>query len=221
MLHDALQQNNRLPAVLLVITSNTSIDDKVSTPFHTKRIWNALCLEIDRALKARKNDLPRKAFLNEEPRVYFSNIYLRYKDHCEDTGETAESFKTKRRRLNNILPQVLSKFSFDIININGIIPEKEEYFIASTGLLSGKGLEAFWTTVSKELRLHDEKVKEKFKDKIINSFFAERDEYDRIQREKDYFRNRRFSTPKTFPKRDLDQGDGKSNQNRFDRSNKQ
>lgn len=94
-LYEALEQYNKLPAVILVITGNAKIDDMVSTPFHTKRIWRTICTEIDRAIKARKNDLPRKATLNEEPRVFFSNVFPRYKDHCEALDEGFESFKTK------------------------------------------------------------------------------------------------------------------------------
>lgn len=53
-LYEALNEHNRLPAVIVVVTGNKDVDDKVSTPFNTKRIWNALGNEIDRAIKARK-----------------------------------------------------------------------------------------------------------------------------------------------------------------------
>lgn len=207
-LFEALNQYNNLPAVILVVTGNDEIDDKVSTPYHTKRIWTAVCTELDRAIKARKNQLPRKAFLNEEPRVFFTNVYPRYKDHCESLDKGFESFKTKRRRLNNILPQVASTFNFEVLTINGIIPDNQEFFVMSTGKLSGKGMEQFWISVSKEIRLADERVKAKIKDKIIRSYLEEEKEKDRIARERQEIRSRaRFPSPGPNPRLSLDRGD--------------
>lgn len=206
-LYEALRENNRLPAVLLVITGNQKIDDMVSTPYHTKRIWTAVCTEIDRAIKARKNDLPRKAFLNDEPRVFFSNIYPRYKDHCETHDQGFESFKTKRRRLNNIMPQVMSNYNFEVLPISGIIPDNQEYFILSTGQLSGKGMDAFWRSVSKELKLADELVKEKIKNKIIKSYLEEKHDQEHIRNEQQNIRHERLTLDKNIPTRQFDRGD--------------
>lgn len=173
-LYQALKENNKLPAVLLVITGNDKIDNMVSTPYHTKRIWNTLFTEIDRAIKARKNDLPRKAYLNEEPRVFISNVYPRYKDHCERLDAGFDTFKTKRRRLNNILPQVAEKYSFEVMSVTGIMPDNSEFFEMSTGKLSGKGMREFWVSISKELKFADETVKERIRNGIIKSYLDDK-----------------------------------------------
>lgn len=207
-LYSALEEHNRLPAVIIVVIGNGKIDDKVSTPFHTRRVWNALCVEIDRAIKSRKNDLPRKAYLNEEPRVFFTEMFPTSKNHCEDLGSGFDSFKSKRRRLNNVLPQVLAKYKFEIMQINGIDPNLDENFVASTGHLSGKGTEIFWKAVARELKLADEKLKETIKNNIIKSYLEDKNEQELIAREKDKIRQDRFSAPRSFPRQRQDRGDG-------------
>lgn len=207
-LYKALEEHNRLPAVIIFVTGNHKIDNLVTTPYHTKRIWNALCNEIDHTIKASKNVLPHKCFLNEEPRVFFTNVVPRYKDHCDMLDEGFDSFKTKRRRLNNILPQILNKFCFEVLPIGGILTDQEDYFVSSTKLLSGKGMEVFWMSVSKELRLADKKLKENIKNKVIQSYHDDQNELARIKREKQAIADRRFSTSKPAPNVRYDRGDG-------------
>lgn len=218
-LYQALSQNNRLPAVLLVVTGNTKIDNMVTTPYHTKRVWNTLLTEIDRAIKARKNDLPRKAFLNDEPRVFFTNVYPRYKDHCERVDEGFDSFKTKRRRINNILPQVAAKFSFEVLSINGILPDNADFFELSTGKLSGKGMREYWVSVSKELKLADETVKDRIRNDIIKSYLDDRKHKERVQEQRNDLRAERnsFDTRYTLSKRN-DRGDYKRDKIPFRRN---
>lgn len=224
LFYEALEKHNRLPAVIIVVTGNDKIDDMTSTSFHTKRIWNALCIELDRAIKARKNDLPKKAILNEEPRVYFNSVFPRHKDHCEEQGEGIESFKSKRRRLNNLLPQVLKKFDFGVFTITGIIPDNDDYFIGSTGKLNGKGMEAFWTSLSKELRLADELLKERIQNNIIQKYLEQQEEESRIRAEKRNVNRERVSLPKTFPRQDFSRGEGRKDvfqrQHRFGKNNR-
>lgn len=207
-LYQALSEHNRLPGVLLIVVGNHRIDDMVTTPYHTKRVWNTLFTEIDRAIKARKNDLPRKAYLNEEPRVFVVNIAPRFKEHCENVDSGFDSFKTKRRRLNNLLPQLAAKFEFEVLAINGILPDNPEFFEMSTGKLSGKGMREYWVSVCRELKVADERVKEKIRNNIIKSYLEDQKHEERIQSEKDEFRveRNRFT--------DFRSGDGN-----FDRRN--
>lgn len=197
-LYEAFSQCNKLPAVIILVTGNAKIDDMVTSPYHTKRIWNALFTEIDRALKARKNDLPRKCYLNEEPRVFVTNVFPRFRSHCEKVDEGLDSFRTKRRRLNNVLPQVSAKFDFDIIPINGIPTDKDEYFILSTGQLSSMGIQLFWSAVDKELKLADEKCKEKVKNKIIQAYLDDSEQMQKVHDMRQQMAASRFSTPRTF-----------------------
>lgn len=190
-LYEALKQHNRLPAVLLIVTGNDKIDRMVSTPYHTKRIWSTLFTEIDRTLKARKNDLPQKAFLNEEPRVFITNVFPRYKEHCERLDQGFDTFRTKRRRLNNLLPQLGQKFDFEIISVNGIILDNPEFFEMSTAKLSGKGMREFWISVSRELKLADECLKDRICNQIIKSYLDDKKQEERLQIEKRNYHNER------------------------------
>lgn len=213
-LYQGLAENNKLPAVLLIVIGNNRIDDLVSTPYHTKRIWNTLFTEIDRAIKARKNDLPRKCFLNEEPRVFVVNVYPRFKDHCEQKNEGFDTFKTKRRRINNILPQISQKYGFNVITVNGIIPDNEEFFELSTGKLSGKGMREYWNSVSRELKVADETIKEKIRNDIIKSYLDDRKQEEKIQTEKREFATERsrLSDSNNFTRQNrLDRGDNRFN----------
>lgn len=219
-LYSALEEHNRLPAVIIVVLGNSKLDDMVSTPFQTKRIWKALCTEIDRTIKARKNDLPKKAFLNEEPRLFFTEIYPTHKDLCERTGKGFDSYKAKRRRLNNILPQVAANYEFGVLPINGILPEVDDYFVKSTGQLSGKGIELFWKAVAKQLRLADEKLKEKIKNKIIQNYFEEQEDQARIEREKRKIVQDRYSLPRNFPRQERGHGDNRRSKSSINTSNR-
>lgn len=213
-LYEGLNQHAKLPAVIIVVTGNKKIDDMVSTPFHTKRIWKTICTEFDRAIKARKNDLPKKAVLNEEPRIFFTNVFPRSKDHCNAVDSGSDSFKTKRRRLNNLLPQVLATFGFKVLNITGILPDDVENFVDSTGQLTSKGILIFWKSVSQELRAADEALKEKIKNNIIGVYLDEVKEQERLDRDRQVDRQDRFATPKPIPRRELNRGD--FNAKRFD-----
>lgn len=77
----------------------------------------------------------------------------------------------------------------------------------STGLLSGKGMVAFWKSVSFELRLADERLKGKIRQKIIDSYLEDQKQKDEIRKEKSKFQLNRFSTPRSFPRQDLNRGD--------------
>lgn len=206
-LYEALNMYDKLPAVIIVATGNADFDDKVSTPFHTKRIWKAVCTEIDRALKARKNDLQKKSYLNEEPRVFFTNAFPRYKDHCEATDKGFDSYKTKRRRLNNILSQILTNFGYELFTITGIVPDNPEYFVESTKALSGKGMSEFWKSVSRELKISDEKLKERIKSNIIKAYLENKQDQQRLRKECNEIRNDRLPRPQTGSRLNLDRGD--------------
>lgn len=197
--------------MIIVVIGNSKIDDKVQTPFHTRRVWKALCQVIDRALKARKNDLPKKAYLNEEPRVFFTEMFPTHRDHSDKLGEGFDPYKSKRRQLNNVLPQVLKEFNFELLQINGIDPNIDEYFVRSTGQLTGKATEVFWTAVARELKLADEKLKEKIKNNIIRSYLEEQQKNARLQRERQRITQQRFSMPWSFPKHHFARGDADSN----------
>lgn len=142
-LFTALEEHNCLPSVILIIIGNSNIDTKVMNPEHTRRVWNALFTEIERMLKTRKEDLPRKARVLGEPRVLLTNVFPTFKDLNEKTDKTNESFKTKRRRLNGILPQIAKKFEFSVLNVSGILPDNSDFFTMNTGALNGKGMKQF------------------------------------------------------------------------------
>lgn len=57
----ALEEHNKLPSVILIVLGNKQIDNMVMNPEQTRRIWNALFTEIQRMIRTRKEDLPRKA----------------------------------------------------------------------------------------------------------------------------------------------------------------
>lgn len=183
-LGEALGKHNKLPSVMIIVVGNSNIDDKVTTNQHTRRVWTAICNEIDRSLKARKDDLPKKACVTEEPRVYITNIPPRHKDHGENLDDGFEPFKTKRRRLNNILPQVAEKFNFSVLTITGILPDNVDLFVPSTGSLNGKGMEAFWNSVSRELRLADDLVKQKYKNLVIQRYLEDKQDEKQIRLQK-------------------------------------
>lgn len=109
-LNSALEEHNRLPAVILIILGNKNVDHKVMNPEYTRKVWSALFTEISRMIKTRREDLLEKARVKGEPRVMVTNMIPRYREHNEKTDLTHESFKTKRRRFNGILPQVAGNF---------------------------------------------------------------------------------------------------------------
>lgn len=207
----ALEEHNELPTVILVITGNNKVDQMVSTPMQTKRIWQALLLELDRIIKARKDQLPRKAVVDNQPRIYFTNMFPRHKDHCDKLDKGEDTFKTKRRRLNSLLPAIGQKYDVGIIPVVGLLPDDHDQYSSQTGELTGKGLKEFWYIISKELKYQEVKFQEKLKSEIIKQYFDEQREQRRIQGEqnKGIERFNRNSLPRSFP-RDFNRGDGRA-----------
>lgn len=204
-LYTALEEHNKLPAAIIVIVGNKDIDLKVYNPEYTRKVWSALFTEMQRAIRTRKEDLPSKAKFPDEPQVFIANIFPRgsvFSDKCDLTHET---FKTKRRRLNGILPQVASSFEFKVLAINGILPENSELFVMNTGQLNGKGIKEFWNSLSKELKVQDFKAKERNKSKIIQQHFDEQREQRRLLFEKKKAEKDRYSLPRGHQ---FDRGDG-------------
>lgn len=209
-LYTALEEHNKLPSVIILIIGNKDVDHKALNPEGTRKIWHALFTEIQRAVKTRKEDLPRKAQNKHEPRVFATNMFPRFRDHNEKFDKTQETFKTKRRRLNGILPQVANDYGFKVLPINAIIPENADLFVVSTGQLNGRGQKEFWVNVSRELKLADVREEERIKSDIIQAYFDEQREKRRVAQERQRASNQRFSLPKGIYPRRLDRGDGMS-----------
>lgn len=212
-LYTALEEHNKLPAVILIVLGNKKIDDMVFNPENTRKVWRALFTELQRAIRVRKEDLPKKAQIDEEPRVLIGNIFPRFKDHQEKTDKTHESFKTKRRRLNGMLPQIAHEYDFTILPISGILPDNAEFFTTTTGQLNGKGMKEFWVSLSKELRLDDIRREERKKNKIIQEYFDEQREIRKGNIERKKIARERLSLPRSMGPREFDRGDGNFRRN--------
>lgn len=207
LLFTALEEHNKLPYAMIIITGNKNVDSMVLNPTHTRRVWNALLTEIQRTIRTRKEDLPRKAQSDSEPKVFVTNMFPRFKDHCESKGDTMETFKTKRRRFNGILPQIVKEFDYGVLQITGILPDKPEFFSMSTGQLSGKGIKQYWSSLSSELKVEDCKAVEKEKNAIINAYFQKQREQKRIFNERQKIAKDRYSLSKGLASGDFKRGD--------------
>lgn len=212
-LYTALEEHNKLPAVIIIVLGNKNVDHKVLNPECTRKVWSALFTEIQRAIKTRKEDLPKKAQSAEEPRVCITNLVPRFREHNDKTDLTHETFKTKRRRLNGILPQIANNFEFKVLPINSILPENSDIFEVNTGLLNGKGLKEYWVSLSKELKILDVRYDEQRKGKIIQDYFAQQREQNRVEQEKRRALKDRLSVPRSFHQNHLDRGDGNYGRN--------
>lgn len=204
----ALEEHNKLPALIILILGNKDVDDKVLNPECTRKVWTALFTEISRAIKTRKEDLPRKAKSPKEPRVFITNLFPRFKDQNDRTDRSHESYKTKRRRLNGILPPLAGQFGFKVLPINGILPDNPDHFIMNTGKLSGKGLKQFWESLASELKIQDVRSVEEEKTKIIQEYFSKQREERRIMQERNKCERDRNSLPRSVRPVNLDRGDG-------------
>lgn len=207
-LYTALQEHNRLPAVILLIIGNKDVDHKVLNPECTRKVWSALFTEIQRTIRTRKEDLPSKSKNVHEPRVLIANMFPRFKNHNDALDLTKETFKTKRRRFNGILPQVANTFNYKVMPITGIIPDSTDYFTVSTGQLNGKGMKEYWTSVSRELKVQDVRFAEQKKSKIIQEYFDNQREQRRLALEKRKAENERSSLQNSNNQNFGDRGDG-------------
>lgn len=217
-LFTALEEHNRLPSVIVIVIGNSNIDTKVMNPEHTRRVWSSLFTEIDRMIKTRKEHLPRKAQVVGEPRVLISNVFPRYKDHNDKTEKTNEPFKTKRRRLNGLLPQVAKNFGYSVINITGIVPDNSDLFTVNTGSLNGKGIKQFWTSLSSELKVDDFKQTEKKKNEIVSEYFEQQRELRRINQEQRKVAKDRFSLPRNMSFHEGGRGDNNASKRKVNHS---
>lgn len=219
-LYTALEEHNKLPSHIIIVIGNKNVDHKVLNPESTRKVWSALFTEIQRAIKTRKEDLPRKAQQCNEPKVSITNLFPRFKEHNDKTDLTKETYKTKRRRFNGIIPQIANNFEYKVIPINAILPDNGDLFVVNTGQLNGKGLKEFWANLSKELKVLDVRYVEQEKNKIINEYFDQQREQRRLENEKRRATKGRLSLPRPFHSGEqLDRGDGVSRHvNRRDRA---
>lgn len=196
-LYTALEEHNKLPAVILVVLGNKQIDKMVMNPEQTRRVWTSLFTEIQRIIRTRKEDLPRKCKSIGEPKILITNLFPRFKDFNEKVDHSHESFKTKRRRLNGILPQVAKSFEYTVLPVDGILPDQSEFFSSSTGQLNGRGIKEFWTIVSKAVRLDDVRCEEQNKNRIIQEYFDQQREERKISLERNKVKKDRYSLNKS------------------------
>lgn len=213
-LFTALEEHNKLPSIILIVLGNKDIGKKVYNPDQTRRVWNCLFKEIKRAIATRKEDLPPKAKSEHKPRVLITNMFPRSKEFAERVDETDESFKTKRRRFNGLLPVIASSFEFGVVPINGILPESTEFFQANTGQLNGKGMKEFWSNLSRELKIQDIRMEEKKKSSIIQEYFEQQREERRINLERKRGVTDWLSLPRSLHPKQFDRGDGNQNSGR-------
>lgn len=175
-LANALEEHNRLPEVIILIIGNMQVERKIFNPVQTRRVWGALFKEIDRMIKTRKDDLPKKCFFEDKPKVYCTSMFPKYKGRNDVPDADGETFKSKRHRFNNLLPQIGRPFGIDMLMITGILPDEPDYFELSTGKLSGKGMSHYWQNLSKELKFEDQKCLEAEKSRVIKEYFEKRKE---------------------------------------------
>lgn len=211
-LYTALEEHNKLPALIILILGNSNVDLKVLNPEFTRKVWSALFTEIQRAIMTRKEDLPHKAKHADLPIVAISNMFPKYREHNDKTGLTHETFKTKRRRFNGILPQVANNFGYKVLPINGILPENADIFAVNTGQLNGKGFKEFWTSLSREVKILNVKIAEQEKSKIIQEYFNQQREQRRVAQEKKKGINDCMSLPRSTSHNQFDRGDFKRNE---------
>lgn len=207
-LYTALEEHNKLPAVILIILGNKQVENMVMNPEQTRRIWVALFTEIQRTVRTRKEDLPKKCQTVGEPKLMISNMFPRFKDHNEKLDRSEETFKTKRRRFNGILPQVAKEFDVSVLPVTGILPDQAEFFSMSTGQLNGRGIKEFWTIISRAVKLQDVRAEEKQKDLIIQEYFDHQREQRKINQERFKSRRDRYSLPRAKSHSNLKRNDG-------------
>lgn len=210
----ALEEHNKLPAVIILVFGNKNVDYKVLNPELTQKVWSFLFTEIQRMIRTRKEDLPSKAKSDSEPVVFICNMFPRSKEHNKKRDLTHESLKTKRRHFNGLLPQVAKNYDFRVLAINGILPENSDFFVTSTGALNGKGMREFWNCVSRELRIHQVKQEEENKNKIIQEYFELQRQQRREQQIRRQGQNTRMSLPKSIYPTQMDRGDGSFHSNK-------
>lgn len=212
----ALSDYDRLPTVIIIVLGNNPVDHLVSTPTQTKRIWDIVFTEIDRVIRTRKDQLNKKCYYNDQPRIYINNMFPRFKDDCENTGTTHESFKTKRRRFNHLLPQIARRFNIGVLPITGIIPDEKEFFLGTNGTLSGKGINAFWHCLSREFKIQEQAQFEGDKTKIIHEYLEQKKEVQRLESQRGRFESQR-SKLKSVTSTPVSK---KRNNSRWDRNNR-
>lgn len=196
----ALTEDDRLPTVIILVVGNRQVDNMVLTPVQTKRIWNIVFMEITRLIRSRKDQLDPKCYFHNQPRLYINNMFPRHKDDCDDKGRTTECFKTKRRRFNNVLPQAAAKHDVTVLPITGILPDEKNFFLGHAGELSGKGHEAFWTSLSREFKFNEELCKEREKSRLVQEVIDKRSDQNRNDTQKRKFEKERSRLIRGGPK---------------------
>lgn len=153
-----LKANYKLPAIILILLDNSKLDDPPFATTALPRLIKWLLAEIDFMIKTRLGQLPKRCTTPVEPAVYLLK-FLPRTNHAEN----ADLFKSVRRKVNNIIPELVNEFQFGFINAYEINTTTALFFNSTGTKLTQAGIVQFWASISKTIQSIIEEKRGKIK----------------------------------------------------------
>lgn len=133
----------KLPAMILIIISNEVLDDTAFAISQLQKLLTWLLTEIQVMIRIRANQLPDKCKVPTEPAVYLLK-FLPRSQHNSDSS----LFKSTRRKINNIIPELTNKLGFGFINAYDINTSTALLFDSEGRKLTSAGYVQMWESIS-------------------------------------------------------------------------
>lgn len=151
-----LKANAKLPTIIIIMLGNELLEDAAFAVSQLQRMVQWLLAEIDFMIKSRIKQLPEKCITQAEPAVFLLKFLPR-----TTRAEEADLFKSTRRKINNMIPELTNQFNFGFINAYEINSSSALLFDAKGTKLTAPGMVRLWESISDRVReiIEDKKAK--------------------------------------------------------------
>lgn len=139
----AINANNFLPEIILVVLSNIIPSDQVLFAKYEFYL-NTIMRMIRENVTKRHDQLPKKARAIFGTKIVITKALPKPED---------QEFKIRRRKYNKQMDYAARQFNIEAIHVSDIIPSNQEMFEGPD--LSEIGKKKFWTMISEKIKLLD------------------------------------------------------------------
>lgn len=137
----------RLPNFIYILFSNDQIQEADILGDETYKVLEDLFTFINRAIIARKTELPKKSRRCDPPSITIVKTVAKPQEQLNTAN-----FKNRRRSFNRALQKISTIFGWRSINIDTIIPSEKSNF-DDQGELSDQGMKVLWNYLSEHVRM--------------------------------------------------------------------
>lgn len=138
-----MKSNTKLPAQIIIILNNDILEDTAFSVTQLPHVISRLLSEIQRMIGQRIKQLPDRCLKPNEPTVHLLKFLPR-----ASNSPNSNLFKSTRRKLNNLIPDITCRYGFGFINAYEINTTSALQFNSDGKKLSPSGVIQLWESIS-------------------------------------------------------------------------